>query len=123
MIDRLAAALLALGACTHDLRLGARDPVCDPAAGDLCPCADTSECPAPFYCIAGNTGAHCRLPAGCTLLPGGEVDCPDAGCNPATEPNCNPAGTCNANVCNANTDTCCASDLRCYPSSCLGCCA
>lgn len=127
MTDRrraLALALaVALGGCTYDLRLGERPSACDPAAGDLCPCADTSECPAPFYCLAANTGAHCRPPPGCTLLPSGGVDCPAAGCNPASDPGCNPAPVCDANVCGVNTDRCCLPDLRCYPSSCLGCCA
>ena len=117
-----ALAALALAACTYDLHLGARAPACDPAAGDLCPCADTSECPPNFYCIGGNTGASCRPPAGCTIAPGGDLDCPAAGCNPATEPGCNPADPCSANVCGVNTDACCAADSRCYPASCIGCC-
>lgn len=124
-MTRFALALIAVAfaACTTDVHLGSRTTACDPFDGP-CPCSATAECPANYYCIQiTNTGtAVCQPPAGCTALPMGGLDCPNAACNPADSNNCDPTPVCMANVCSNTGDTCCAAELRCYPATCLGCC-
>ena len=68
-----AVALLAFGGCFADVNLGDRseaDPVdagdvCDPAANEVCPCDDPTDCPPTYECVIGSnaTPGTCVPPA------------------------------------------------------------